>query len=99
MKWIKINFCENNKCTNSIHSIIEHKKVCDQESLPSRFGNYLISDGKRVDSAEFGLTFMNYNNNHRLHNKDILYWAELTNIQLPKGKSHEEVCIYEIANS
>ena len=84
MKWVKINFCINSSCNNSEHRILDDKRICDLSSIPTEWDNYLVSDGKIIDIAEYGYTFHNWlERNRKLKNKDIKYWASLKEIKLP----------------
>ena len=85
MNWIKINFCNFSECSNLEHRILDDKRICDLKSIPDEWDNYLVSDGRLVDIAEFGYTFHNWlDRNRKLKNKDIKYWLRLKEIPLPE---------------
>ena len=90
MNWIKINFCNipEDKCQNGYHAILENNRVCDLSTMPKEQGNYLVSDGKEIDVAECGYSFHNWNSRYdrKVKNKDILYWMDLKEIEIPKGE-------------
>lgn len=85
MNWIKINFCTDNDCKNEIHRLIDSKRVCDLETMPKRWDNFLVSDGFIVEISECHLSFHNWDERHdrKIKNKNILYWMDLNEIPLP----------------
>jgi hypothetical protein len=84
MNWIKINFCALSECTQQ-HLHLGDKLVCDKSTLPSRPYEYLVSDGKKVGTAHYGLSFGNNQPAHIIRNENIKYWCSLDEIGLPDG--------------
>lgn len=77
LSWRQIIYCRSSGCKKN-HTKVNLQEVCSFKSLPSRKGEYLVSDGVNVGISDYEMLFNNFDTSERLvKNKDIKYWRPL----------------------